>query len=109
MSKSCMRYAGEEVEVSLKVKGEWAEIWVEDDGPGIASKLLPHIFDRFYKGENGKFGLGLSIVKAGMEYMGGTAGVENKSTPLHGAVYRLGLPVHHGEALNLEDMTAAAE
>ena len=71
VSKSCMRYAGEEVEVSLKVKGEWAEIWVEDDGPGIASELLPHIFDRFYKGENGKFGLGLSIVKAGMEYMGG--------------------------------------
>ena len=33
----------------------------------------------------------------------------SKSAPLHGAVYRLGLPVHHGEALNLEDMTAAAE
>ncbi|MGB9854986.1 MAG: sensor histidine kinase [Caldisericum exile] len=44
------------------------KVVVEDSGLGINEKDLPHIFERFYKGENNKdgnegMGLGLSIVK----------------------------------------------
>jgi signal transduction histidine kinase len=38
-------------------------IRVHDDGPGFASKDLPKIFERFYKGEKGNMGLGLAISK----------------------------------------------
>ena len=58
---------------------------VEDEGPGIAPEQLPHIFDRFYKGDparsfesSGGNGLGLSIVKAIVERHGGTLSVDSR-------------------------------
>jgi len=43
------------------------EIRVEDHGEGIASDILPYVFDRFYRGkyrvETPGFGLGLPIAK----------------------------------------------
>ncbi len=46
---------GEERNVTISVK---------DSGPGIASPMLPHVFDRFYKSsDSGGMGLGLSIAK----------------------------------------------
>jgi signal transduction histidine kinase len=47
-----------------------ASLVMEDDGDGIAAEDLPHVFDRFYRGdparsrETGGTGLGLSICKA---------------------------------------------
>ncbi|WP_203268543.1 sensor histidine kinase [Streptococcus uberis] len=38
-------------------------IIIANDGPPIAEKDLPYIFDRFYKGEKGQTGIGLSLVK----------------------------------------------
>lgn len=55
----------------------WIKLAVEDDGPGIPEKDLPHIFQRFFrvdKGrsrESGGTGLGLSIVKHIMARHGG--------------------------------------
>jgi signal transduction histidine kinase len=47
-------------------------ISVEDNGPGIESKDLPHVFDRFYKSsDSGGMGLGLSIAKYLVEAHGG--------------------------------------
>ncbi|MGZ9234311.1 MAG: sensor histidine kinase [Anaerolineales bacterium] len=41
-----------------------ATISIEDNGPGIESTELPHVFDRFYKSsDSGGMGLGLSIAK----------------------------------------------
>ena len=90
---NCLRYAGEDVFVNLRLTEDKAEITVEDDGPGISKQDMPHIFARFYKGKGGNVGLGLSIVRSGMEYMNGSVHVENKAAPLHGAVYRLTFPV----------------
>ena len=51
---------------------------VEDNGPGIASADLPHIFDRFYKsGDSGGMGLGLSIAKYLVEAHGGKISAES--------------------------------
>lgn len=57
-------------------------IWVSDNGVGIPSADLPHIFRRFYRVEKHHSqqeikgtGLGLSIVKRAIEAHGGTIGV----------------------------------
>jgi two-component system, OmpR family, sensor kinase len=60
---------GGEVVVSLGKSGGQAKLVVSDNGPGIPAEDLPHIFERFYRGEKSRtrpregkgFGLGLSI------------------------------------------------
>ncbi len=57
-------------------------IRVEDSGPGIAPDKLPHIFERFYRGDPDSripgVGLGLSIAKALVEGLGGTIWIESE-------------------------------
>ena len=65
-------------------------IAVEDEGTGIPSAHLPHVFDRFYKADTsraqsedgplaaGGSGLGLSIVKAIVERHGGRVSVASR-------------------------------
>ena len=48
-----------------------AVVCVRTMGPGLDEKEIPHLFERFYKGNKGNFGIGLSITRAAMEYMGG--------------------------------------
>jgi heavy metal sensor kinase len=57
------------VAVKLEAVGGELRIQVADTGIGIPPEAAPHIFERFYRGDqarsrqNGGFGLGLSIVK----------------------------------------------
>ncbi len=61
---------GGRVHIRTRNNGDFATIEVEDNGPGIAAAELPHIFERFYRGdrsrarETGSHGLGLAIAKA---------------------------------------------
>ena len=89
---NCSRYAEHDIEISLESRDDGIVIQIEDDGPGISDEELTHVFDRFYKGEGGNMGIGLSVVRSGMEYLGGSVTLTSKQPPLHGAVYRLYFP-----------------
>lgn len=68
---NCLRYAKAEIQVSLLMENQFTMIRVHDDGPGIPAEDLPHLFERFYKGKGGNFGLGLAIAKSAVQYIGG--------------------------------------
>lgn len=53
--------------VGGEVCGDFARVWVEDDGPGIASELVEHLFEPHVRGSRATAhgaGLGLWIAKA---------------------------------------------
>jgi signal transduction histidine kinase len=88
--------AGGSVNVALQRNAEGsAFIRVRDSGPGISAKDLPHIFDRFYRGDPSRSqpgaGLGLSFARAVARAHGGDITVENG--PSSGALFRVALPV----------------
>ena len=82
-----LRYtqAGGKVRVSAGSKGDMVVFAVEDNGPGIPAKDLPHVFERFYRVDKsrsqagGGSGIGLAVVKALVQQMGGD--VKAESTP----------------------------
>lgn len=68
------------VELGAAVKGAVVNISVEDHGPGIPSEDLPHVFDKFFRGQRtaarGGLGIGLYSVRLLVEAHGGTVRVE---------------------------------
>ncbi|MDP4095150.1 MAG: HAMP domain-containing sensor histidine kinase [Bacillota bacterium] len=88
---NCIRYAQHTVSItSKKIDDGRIELTIIDDGPGFDEKDLPNIFERFYKGKKGKFGLGLAISKNVIEKHNGTITAENSTS---GALFRIELPV----------------
>ena len=86
--------AGAEVDIEAGADGDDAWLRVRDTGPGIPEADLPHVFERFYRVDRsragGGAGLGLAIVRALMDSMGGsvTAAAEAGA----GATFTLRLP-----------------
>ncbi|MCR5641608.1 MAG: HAMP domain-containing histidine kinase [Lachnospiraceae bacterium] len=77
---NAVKYHGEDpLFISFRVKdvGDFVQIEVEDNGMGISSQDLPHIFDRMFRSDAsrnsavGGSGIGLSIVKKIIEDHGG--------------------------------------
>lgn len=64
---------------------------VRDTGPGIDPALLPHVFDRFVKGDESRgSGLGLAIARGLVEAHGGSISVESGDEG--GTTFRVELP-----------------
>ena len=88
---------GGEVRVTLEAQTGLAVLTVSDTGPGISAGDLPHVFERFYRGDksrttaNGSAGLGLSISKAIIEAHGGTIEVSSRENA--GAAFIVRLPM----------------
>ena len=63
---------------------------ISDDGPGFETSELPNVFERFYKGKKGKFGLGLAISKNVIERHNGKISAGNSES---GALFIIELPM----------------
>jgi signal transduction histidine kinase len=72
---------GVDVVLGAAANGEWAQIWVTDNGQGIPHHEQQGLFERFARGGSGRrtrgAGLGLSIVKAIAEGHGGAVKVHS--------------------------------
>lgn len=88
---NCIRYAKCSVSISSKCYNEnRIQITISDDGSGFEENELPNIFERFYKGKKGVFGLGLAISKNVIDKHGGEIKAENST---EGALFMIELPV----------------
>ncbi|MBU0943214.1 MAG: PAS domain-containing sensor histidine kinase [Proteobacteria bacterium] len=87
--------ANSEVEINLKIIGDFILITVNDQGQGIAEDKLPYIFDYFFclheadKQTDG-VGLGLAAVKGIVEAHGGTIWAE--SIQGKGSIFYIKIP-----------------
>ena len=96
---NALRYTpvGGTVTLGARSSGSRVRVTVADTGPGIPAKDLPHVFDRFYRGDSardrasGGSGLGLAIARALVEAHGGTISVESAAG--QGAMFLVELPV----------------
>lgn len=92
------KHGGAQVRIAAAAADGRVALAVEDDGPGIAPALLPHVFDRFTRaaGAASGAGLGLSICKGLVEAMGGTIAA---ASPVHdGAGARITITLPAGAA-----------
>ena len=80
------------INIRIKDVGDFIQIEIEDNGRGIAAKVLPCIFDRFYRTDSsrnssqGGSGIGLSIVRKIVEDHGGriwATSKEGMGTEMH--------------------------
>ncbi len=81
--KNCVEHTpeGGRIEISYGANALYAEIIVSDDGEGIASRDVPTIFNRFYRGENAgesSVGIGLALAKAIFNAQGGDITVRSE-------------------------------
>ncbi len=88
-----IRYARSEVRLACHTEDGDVLVRVADDGPGISAEDLPHVFERFYKGRDGKHGIGLAIARAVAESCHGTLTARTDG----GAVFEARFPRRAGE------------
>jgi len=79
--KNAIEHADDRVDINIKDNDVYLEIAIINNGEGISNKDLPHIFERFYRGENAKkdsVGIGLSLAKAIINKSNGSIVVDSK-------------------------------
>jgi signal transduction histidine kinase len=93
---NAVKYApGSPVSITLKNSNDTCNIYVEDQGPGIAPQHLEHLFDRFYRVPDSSVtthgtGLGLFICKEIIRAHGGDITVSSEVSM--GTTFTINLP-----------------
>jgi two-component system OmpR family sensor kinase len=81
LTNACKYAPGARQVWSVRVEGRRARVDAHDQGPGIPASDLPHVFERFYRGEKtrsreeGGSGLGLAIVLGTVRAQGGDVAI----------------------------------
>lgn len=80
--KNCMEHtpSGGAVHCAYKQNPIYTQIQVWDTGAGFVKEDIPHLFERFYRGQNAKsggIGIGLALSKEIIECQNGTVGARN--------------------------------
>ena len=96
---NALRYTPRQGKIHIQVlrKDQEVEVRVADSGPGISPEEIPHLFERFYRGDRarsrrqGGSGLGLAISKQLIEAHRGRIWAEND--PRGGAIFVIRLPL----------------
>jgi signal transduction histidine kinase len=102
--ENAIKYGGKTVRIETGVRDDKALLRIADDGPGIASEHLPHLFERFYRVDQARTqhpnddptspagsGLGLSIVAWIVESHEGEIHAESKVG--EGTIFEVVLPI----------------
>jgi signal transduction histidine kinase len=83
------------VTLSVEASDGLARLEVADEGPGVSKEEIPHLFERFWRGNAGRrasgSGIGLSVVSGLVNAHGGR--VEVSSQPGHGARFTVLIPL----------------
>ncbi len=90
--KNCMEHTppGGSVNCSYEQNPLYTRILIWDSGAGFAREDIPHLFERFYRGQNAKgggIGIGLSLSKSIIESQNGTVSARN--LPQGGACFEI--------------------
>jgi len=101
LASNAVKYtpSGKSVGVAAGVEGAWVYMRVSDSGPGIPPEEQAHIFEPFYRGDQGRrikqgMGLGLSIARDLTLAHGGRLEVE--SQPGMGSRFTAWIPINIG-------------
>ncbi len=98
---NAIKYSPQNTKISINSKPEETSVAVsiKDQGYGIAKREIPHLFDRFYRGDKSRtkinatgYGLGLSIAKQIVDKHNGLIKVESEKS---GSVFTVVLSKKH--------------
>lgn len=97
LMKNCMEHSvrGGVIHCDYSANPLYAEILIWDEGKGFAPEDLPHVFERFYRGENksvGGVGIGLSLARSIFELQSGSISARN--LPQGGACFEIRIYSH---------------
>ncbi|WP_085522010.1 sensor histidine kinase [Tuberibacillus sp. Marseille-P3662] len=81
--ENAVRYAKTTVRLSAEQHGDETWMIISNDGDPIPEDQLNQLFEPFYKGSKGQFGLGMAIVKRIVERHNGTITVHNDQDGVH--------------------------
>jgi len=103
---NALRHARGQVRIVIGLQGDHAHVAISDDGWGIEEDELPHIFERFYRGQTSsstftgksgkRSGLGLGLAIAEQYARAHDGGIEVTSSWGEGATFMLTLPIING-------------
>lgn len=96
LMKNCIEHnRGGTIHCSYAQNPLYTEILIWDEGNGFAKEDLPHLFERFYRGQNaheGGIGIGLALSKEIIERQNGTIRARNMSAG--GALFEIRFYCH---------------
>ena len=96
LMKNCMEHhRGGTIHCSYAQNPFYMEILIWDEGEGFAKEDIPHLFERFYRGQNageGGIGIGLALSKEIIECQNGS--IRGVNRPDGGALFEIHFYCH---------------